>query len=373
MGKSFNNHINIAEKAMESVSKQLMHPSILDGSFRDNAQALVNRWNQAKNNANERMLKLDEKFENAKKLLDDVNMAIDWLSKSRIFDKIRSGKQRFQQEQDKDKKIDILQKQIEELKEMVSESHKKESVIFNLNIAMQNNEAAARDPVYEDKLEHIQSEWKDFNSELNGWKNQIEGGSRKSDEYDNVVSEIETVLTKIKDKRTAGCAQSNEIKELEAELRSLKGRVEVLENLGSELSDIESEIQPNEPSQELVGFQTLKIIKNICEKELNDFERTSMINATDEDKEALAEIQKDKSKIQMERKLSQKPETFESQENFEIHENNNIKESSKINENFQTDQSEKRTTVLKPESVMTENHNENVSRHIKVRHIKTQS
>ena len=61
---------------------------------------------------------------------------------------------------------------------------------------------------------------------------------------------------------------------MEAELRSLKGRVEVLENLGTELSDIESEIQPNEPSQELVGFQTLKIIKNICEKELNDFERT---------------------------------------------------------------------------------------------------
>ena len=106
---------------------------------------------------------------------------------------------------------------------------------------------------------------------------------------------------------------------------------------------------------------------------VNNILNFSMINATDEDKEALAEIQKDKSKIQMERKLSQKPETFENQENFEIHENNNIKESSKINENFQTDQSEKRTTVLKPESVMTENHNENVSRHIKVRHIKTQS
>ena len=98
---------------------------------------------------------------------------------------------------------------------------------------------------------------------------------------------------------------------------------------------------------------------------VNNILNFSMINATDEDKEALAEIQKDKSKIQMDRKLSQKPETFENQENFEIHENNNIKESSKINENFQTDQSEKRTTVLKPESVMTENHNENVSRHIK--------
>ena len=55
---------------------------------------------------------------------------------------------------------------------------------------------------------------KDFNSELNGWEIQIEREIRKSDEYDNVVSEIETVLTKIKDKRTAGCAQSNEIKEV---------------------------------------------------------------------------------------------------------------------------------------------------------------
>jgi len=54
----------------------------------------------------------------------------------------------------------------------------------------------------------------DFNSELNGWKNQIEREIRKSDEYDNVVSEIETVLTKIKDKRTSGSAQNNEIKEV---------------------------------------------------------------------------------------------------------------------------------------------------------------
>ena len=112
---------------------------------------------------------------------------------------------------------------------------------------MQNNEAAKHDPVYEDKLEHIQSEWKgtfyyltfddliwpcvtnmrqilnrmkDFNSELNGWKNQIEREIRKSDEYDNVVSEIETVLTKIRDKRTSGCAQNNEIKEVGPEFRS---------------------------------------------------------------------------------------------------------------------------------------------------------
>ena len=94
-----------------------------------------------------------------------------------------------------------------------------------------------------------------------------------------------------------------------------------------------------------------------------------MINATDEDKEALAEIQKDKSKIKMDRNQrinNYEPETFETHQNFEIQENqeNITKASSKNNnENFdnQTDQSEKRTSVMKPENVMTESRNENVS------------
>ena len=91
-----------------------------------------------------------------------------------------------------------------------------------------------------------------------------------------------------------------------------------------------------------------------------------MVNATDEDKEALAEIQKDKSKIQMNRIQSYEPETFETHQNFEIHENqeNQVKENLKKNEfqfNNQTNQSEKRTTVLKPETVMTESRNDNVS------------
>ena len=96
-----------------------------------------------------------------------------------------------------------------------------------------------------------------------------------------------------------------------------------------------------------------------------------MINATDEDKEALAEIQKDKSKIQMDRNQvnqthNYEPETYETQQNFEVQENQEdiTKASSKNNnENFdnQTDQSEKRTSVMKPENVMTESRNENVS------------
>ena len=93
-----------------------------------------------------------------------------------------------------------------------------------------------------------------------------------------------------------------------------------------------------------------------------------MINATDEDKEALAEIQKDKSKTKMDRNQrinNYEPETFETHQNFEFHENheNKTEESSNNNENFdnQADQSENRTGVSKPESVMTESRNENVS------------
>ena len=42
---------------------------------------------------------------------------------------------------------------------------------------------------------------KDFNNELNGWKNSIEREIRKSDEYDDVIAEVENVLTKIKDQK----------------------------------------------------------------------------------------------------------------------------------------------------------------------------
>ena len=58
----------------------------------------------------------------------------------------------------------------------------------------------------------------------------------------------------------------------------MKQRVEILESLGSELNFIEETIKTgsktgSDSSQELIGFQTLKIIKNICQKELEDFER----------------------------------------------------------------------------------------------------
>ena len=97
----------------------------------------------------------------------------------------------------------------------------------------------------------------------------------------------------------------NEI-QLQAELRGLKERVEVLENLGTQLSTIEREMSPNPSninssssnsgSDSLVGFQTLRIIRDICDKELNtsikvesDLHR-DMINATDEDKLDMGDV-----------------------------------------------------------------------------------
>ena len=52
----------------------------------------------------------------------------------------------------------------------------------------------------------------------------------------------------------------------------MKDRVEILENLGTQLSHIEREMSPKlddsvDAPESLVGFQTLKIIRDICDKE----------------------------------------------------------------------------------------------------------
>ena len=48
-------------------------------------------------------------YENAEQLLRDVDVAIEWLNKHRLFDRIRSGKLAYQRETDKDKKLDLVQ------------------------------------------------------------------------------------------------------------------------------------------------------------------------------------------------------------------------------------------------------------------------
>ena len=48
-------------------------------------------------------------YENAQQLLRDVDLALEWLTKHRLFDKIRNGKLAYQKETDKDKKLEVVQ------------------------------------------------------------------------------------------------------------------------------------------------------------------------------------------------------------------------------------------------------------------------
>ena len=48
-------------------------------------------------------------YENAEQLLRDVDLALEWLTKHRLFDRIRSGKLAYQRETDKGKKLELVQ------------------------------------------------------------------------------------------------------------------------------------------------------------------------------------------------------------------------------------------------------------------------
>merc|ERR1712008_212133 len=290
-------HITKADSAIDNVGKQLRSPSMLDGSFTDQAQALTNKWHVIKLESNERIGRLSEMYENAERLLRDVDVAIEWLNKHRLLDRIKSGKLAYQRETDKDAKLDLVQKQIDELKTLVTESRQQEKIILNFNMAMK--EARCED---DDKLDQLHSEWVDFNAQLNGWMNTIEREIRKSDEYDSVITDVESVLTEIKRCKTS----DPKFEQLQADLRGLKERVEVLENLGAELSTIERQMSPSpstssstsssSSNDSLVGFQTLRIIRDICDKELNTSIKVEtdlhheMINATDEDKLDMGDV-----------------------------------------------------------------------------------
>ena len=102
-------HITKADSAIDNVGKQLRSPSMLDGSFTDQAQALTNKWHVIKLESNERIGRLSEMYENAEQLLRDVDVAIEWLNKHRLLDRIKSGKLAYQRETDKDAKLDLVQ------------------------------------------------------------------------------------------------------------------------------------------------------------------------------------------------------------------------------------------------------------------------
>ena len=64
---------------------------------------------QVKEEAKERTERLYEAYENAQNLLKDVDLALEWLTKNRMFDAIRKGKLDYQRETDTEKKLDLVQ------------------------------------------------------------------------------------------------------------------------------------------------------------------------------------------------------------------------------------------------------------------------
>ena len=86
-----------------------MKPSLLDSSWKDSAQSLVNRWQETLSRANSRINELEVELENIAKFLSDVDQTIEWLRQNQIFDSLRNAKIKFQKESDSSKKMEIIQ------------------------------------------------------------------------------------------------------------------------------------------------------------------------------------------------------------------------------------------------------------------------
>jgi len=292
--KSYRNFIDKADGAIESVHKQLLYPSILDGSFKDQGQALINRWQDVKSAATQRVEMLEDKHEKSQTLLSDVNAAIVWLSEHRFFDKMHSVHDNtydgLDNETDTEKSLKKVQNEIAMLKNLVSESKAKEPVIVNLNVQL-DNPSLSCDPVVREKIEELQEDWSEFSAGLNGWKTKIENDIRSSKEYESVINKAETVVVDLHRKKSES-ADDDEISELAQELKSLRTRVETLESLTSELQliptpAISETTESDDDAADLGhGFHTLKIIKDICDRELSEGRHSPVdLVTTDEDDE----------------------------------------------------------------------------------------
>ena len=86
-----------------------MKPSLLDSSWKDSAQSLVNRWQETLSRANSKINELEVELENIEKFLSDVDRTIEWLRQNQIFDSLRNAKVKFQKESDSSKKMEIIQ------------------------------------------------------------------------------------------------------------------------------------------------------------------------------------------------------------------------------------------------------------------------
>ncbi|CAG5079573.1 Oidioi.mRNA.OKI2018_I69.PAR.g9285.t1.cds [Oikopleura dioica] len=296
--------VDKADESIEKVHKQLLYPSILDASWKDQAQALINKWEEVRVGASQRSNRLREKFEKAEMLLTDVNLAISWLKEHNLLELMHGGDKNSSRAEeslnvtDSEKTFRKFQQEISKLKTLALDTKEQKPMMESLVKKSANGDCESFwDEELKSKVENLNVQWRDFTKGIEVWKLKIETKIKKSKEYENVICRAEELVGELH-KKTQDQYDSGEIVELADELQSLRSRVSNLEEIISELHAVEKvddspidktseSVDSSEPirsstpkktgpqEKEAVydGFDTLRIVKTICDKELEYTER----------------------------------------------------------------------------------------------------
>ncbi|CBY34200.1 unnamed protein product [Oikopleura dioica] len=301
--------VDKTDESIEKVHKQLLYPSILDASWKDQAQALINKWEDVRVGASQRSEKLREKFEKAELLLTDVNLALAWLKENNLLELMHKQEQNASKqadelnETDSEKTFRKFQREIAKLQNLALNTKEQKPIIESLTKTADN---AFWDEELKLKIDNLNVQWSDFTKGIDIWKLKIETKIKKSKEYENVITRAEELVGELH-KKTQDEYDSGEVVKLADELQRLRSRVTKLESIISELHAVENleekfddslqnSVHSNEPMRSSTpkkqqrateennseierkddvynGFDTLRIVKTICDKELEFTER----------------------------------------------------------------------------------------------------
>ena len=210
-------------------------------------------------------------------------------------------------ETDSEKTFRKFQTEISKLKNLALNTKEQKPKIESLTKTADN---AFWDEELKLKIDNLNVQWNDFTKGIDVWKLKIETKIKKSKEYENVITRAEELVGELH-KKTQDEYESGEVVKLADELQTLRSRVTKLESIISELHAVENleektsllddslqnSIDSNEPMRSSTpkkqqrtstkedlskgqckediydGFDTLRIVKTICDKELEFTEK----------------------------------------------------------------------------------------------------
>jgi len=206
-------------------------------------------------------------------------------------------------ETDSEKTFRKFQREIAKLQNLALNTKEQKPIIESLTKTADN---AFWDEELKLKIDNLNVQWSDFTKGIDIWKLKIETKIKKSKEYENVITRAEELVGELH-KKTQDEYDSGEVVKLADELQRLRSRVTKLESIISELHAVENleekfddslqnSVHSNEPMRSSTpkkqqrateennseierkddvynGFDTLRIVKTICDKELEFTER----------------------------------------------------------------------------------------------------